>query len=327
MFISIILPNFNHSAFLNQRINTILNQTYRDLELIILDDCSTDNSREVIELYRGHEKVSHIVYNKVNSGSPFAQWKKGFELAKFDWIWIAESDDLCEPNFLEILVGQIHEGISLVTCRTEKIDENGELLQPGYFLADNVKPGRWHSDFENEGIDEINLALKCRCTLPNASAVIFHKSLTKFVVDSLGFKAAGDWFFWINCLSKTKFRYIAQPLCYHRFHAQTTRGKKSVDQEKNRMYEFLACINLAHKKIVESKKSNRIILNQYSWVYFELFERKIQLREIFQFKSIPLKFAYGYWKYVNKRTKRFKKIPQKIKLKTIQYLKSSFSYK
>jgi hypothetical protein len=226
-----------------------------------------------------------------------------------------------------LLAGQIQEGISLVTCRTEKIDENGELLQPGYFLADGVQPDRWNSDFENEGIDEINLALKYRCTLPNASAVIFHKSLAKFVDDSLGFKAAGDWFFWVNCLSKTKFRYIAEPLCYHRFHEQTTRGKKSVDQEKNRMYEFLACINLAHKKLVESMKSNSIELRQYNWVYYELFERGIQLKEIFRFRSIPLKFAYGYWKYINKRTKRFKKISQKIKRKSIQYLKSSFSYK
>ena len=325
MKVSVIIPNYNHGPYLEQRIESVLYQTYGDFEVIILDDCSTDYSRDVIELYQGHEKVSHIVYNEVNSGSPFAQWKKGFELAKFDWIWIAESDDSCELNFLELLAGQIHEGISLVTCRTEKIDENGELLQPGYFLADDVKPGRWHSDFENEGIDEINLALKYRCTLPNASAVIFHKSLAKFVDDSLGFKAAGDWFFWVNCLSKTKFRYIAEPLCYHRFHEQTTRGKKSVDQEKNRMYEFLACINLAHKKIVERDKSNSIVLNQYDWVYYEFYERGIQLKEIFRFRSIPLKFTYGYWKYINKRTKRFDKIPQKIKLKFIHYFKLSFS--
>lgn len=321
MFITVIVPNFNHSKYLKQRMDSILNQTHKKFEIIILDDYSNDNSKGFIEQYRGHEKVSHIIYNEVNSGSPFVQWKKGFGLAKYDWVWIAESDDMCVPTFLEVLVGHIHDGISLVTCRTEKIDENGNLLQPGYFLADDVQPGRWHSDFENDGVYEVNLGLKYRCTIPNASAVIFNKALTKYVEGSLGFKAAGDWFFWINCLKETKLKYVSQPLAFHRFHSQTTRSHKGVDQEKSRMHEFLACINLAHHIIYISKNRNSIDLKQYDWVYYELYERKIEVQEIFKFKSIPLKFAYGYWKYINKRTKRFKKIPQKVQLKTSYYFK------
>ena len=319
--ISIIIPNYNHFNYLNQRLESVLNQTYRNFEVIILDDCSTDNSREVIEKYRGHEKVSQIIFNEQNSGSTFKQWKKGLGLAKSDWIWIAESDDLCAPDFLELLVNQIHAGISLVTCRTEQIDENGSLLQPGYFLADDVQTGRWHTDFENSGIDEVNLALKYRCTIPNASAVIFHKTLTKNVEQSLGFRAAGDWFFWINCLIEANVKFVAQPLAFHRFHSQTTRSQKSVDQEKCRMHEFLACIDLAHKKLYSSNKRNRIDLKQYDWVYYELYQRGFRLNELLNYKSIPLKFAYGYWRYINKRTKRFKKISLKINLKTKNYLK------
>lgn len=323
--VSVIIPNYNHAPYLEERIYSVLNQTYRDFEVIILDDCSTDNSRDVIEKYRGNEKISQIVYNDKNSGSPFVQWKKGFDLAKYEWIWIAESDDFCTLNFLETLVGHLQAEIKLVTCRTEKIDENGNLLQPGYFLADDVQPGRWHLDYENNGIDEVNLAVKYRCTIPNASAVIFHKSLTTHVKDSLGFKAAGDWYFWINCLKESQIRYIAQPLAFHRFHNQTTRSQKSVEQEKERMHEFLACINLAHKTIALGKKVNIIDLKHYNWFYYELYERKIELNEIFRFRNIPLKFAFGYWRYINKRTKRFKKIPQKIQLKTSQYLKRFLS--
>jgi glycosyltransferase involved in cell wall biosynthesis len=321
MLVSVIIPNYNHAPYLVQRIESVFNQTYQDFEVIFLDDCSTDNSRDIIEQYRNHPKVSHILYNEVNSGSTFKQWEKGFELAKHDWIWIAESDDLCAPDFLEVLVVQIRDGVSLVTCRTEKIDKCDNLLQPGYFLADDVQPGRWHSDFENEGINEVNLALKYRCTLPNASAVIFHKSLTKYVEFSLGFKAAGDWFFWINCLKEARIKYVAQPLAFHRFHSQTTRCQKSVIQEKGRMHEFLACINLAHEIIAAGNKRNSIDLKQYKWLYFELFEREHRLNEIFKYNRIPFKFIYGYWYYINKRTNRFKKIPQKIKLKFIFYIK------
>ena len=102
--VSVIVPNFNHSAYLKQRIDSILNQTYQDFELIILDDCSTDNSREIIDLYVNCAKVSNIVYNEKNSGNTFKQWKKGISLAVGKYVWIAESDDWCEATLLETLV-------------------------------------------------------------------------------------------------------------------------------------------------------------------------------------------------------------------------------
>src|SRR6187549_2432119 len=96
VLVSVIIPNYNHAKFLRQRLESVLNQSFRDFEVIILDDCSTDESFQVIEDYRAHPKVSHIVFNKENTGSTFIQWKKGIELAKGEWIWIAESDDWCE---------------------------------------------------------------------------------------------------------------------------------------------------------------------------------------------------------------------------------------
>ena len=78
--VSVIIPNYNHAKYLEQRIDSVLNQSYQDFEVIILDDCSKDNSRDVIEKYRSHERVSHIVYNEQNSGGTFNQWNKGLSL-------------------------------------------------------------------------------------------------------------------------------------------------------------------------------------------------------------------------------------------------------
>jgi glycosyltransferase involved in cell wall biosynthesis len=69
-----------------------------------LDDCSTDKSQEILLEYADNPKVSHCVFNKINSGNTFIQWNKGTALAKGDYIWIAESDDFCELNFLEELI-------------------------------------------------------------------------------------------------------------------------------------------------------------------------------------------------------------------------------
>ena len=101
VLISIILPNYNHAIYLIDRLDSIFNQTYQNFEVIILDDASTDDSLAILNMYRNHPKVSNFIRNEKNTGSPFKQWAKGLRLAKGDLIWIAESDDDCDLNFLE----------------------------------------------------------------------------------------------------------------------------------------------------------------------------------------------------------------------------------
>ena len=102
--VSVIVPNYNHARYLKARIDSILNQTFQDFELILLDDCSTDNSVELLQSYAGHPHVSHIVLNDRNTGSPFLQWQKGIGLAQGEYVWIAESDDTAQPDFLSTTV-------------------------------------------------------------------------------------------------------------------------------------------------------------------------------------------------------------------------------
>ena len=104
--VTVILPNYNHGRYLTRRIESILNQTYRDFVLLIMDDASTDNSREIIERYTGDSRVKTI-YNSKNSGSPYLQWKLGLSHAQTDYVWIAESDDSAELTLLETLVDRL----------------------------------------------------------------------------------------------------------------------------------------------------------------------------------------------------------------------------
>ena len=72
--VSVIVPNYNHQAFLKQRLDSILNQTYQDFEVLLLDDCSPDNSREILKAYAEEDDRITCYFNEVNSGSTFAQW-------------------------------------------------------------------------------------------------------------------------------------------------------------------------------------------------------------------------------------------------------------
>jgi len=166
--VSVIVPNYNHSNYLNQRIDSIINQTYEDFELIILDDCSTDDSREVIDQYREHSKVSNIVFNKVNSGTTFKQWQKGIELAKGEYIWIAESDDWCEPNLLKTLMNGFADNSQCVIayCQTYVITDN-KITKISFHnkLAEYVNGEKYIKEY-----------LTGSCSIWNAGMVVFKKS-------------------------------------------------------------------------------------------------------------------------------------------------------
>lgn len=190
--VSVIIPNYNHEKYLQHRIDSVLNQTYQDFELIILDDKSKDNSVEIIERYRTHPKVSHIVYNEVNSGTTFKQWKKGIELAKGDYIWIAESDDYADITFLEKVMLLIEKNSS-VLCFSQSyvIDE-----------YDNIKRERvdiLQSDFCN--LDHfLSNDLLYGNVIYNASMVVFRKdAIDKSIWNELSHLTyCGDWLFWAN---------------------------------------------------------------------------------------------------------------------------------
>ena len=131
--VSVILPNYNHAPFLKERIDSILAQTYQDFELILLDDCSTDNSVALLQTYADNPHVSALVCNEANTGNTFLQWDKGIRLARGRYIWIAESDDVAHPQFLEATVSALDARRDAVMCLTGSIlidDRSRRLKRP-----------------------------------------------------------------------------------------------------------------------------------------------------------------------------------------------------
>ena len=124
--VSVILPNYNHVVYLKERIESILNQTYQNFELILLDDCSADNSCDILNAYKEHPKVSALVLNEKNTGNTFLQWDRGIRLAKGKYVWIAESDDTADIHFLEATVAALELNPSAIMCLTGSILIDGQ---------------------------------------------------------------------------------------------------------------------------------------------------------------------------------------------------------
>ncbi len=267
--VSVIIPNYNHAAFLQQRIELVLAQTYQDFEILLLDDCSTDNSRQLIELYRGHEKVSNIVLNDVNSGSPFKQWKTGIELSAGNFIWIAESDDVADPQFLEALMKPFsdHRGVVISSCRSMVIDDNNQHLGL-QASSDELNATKWNFAYVEDLQTELKHYVQFMCTLPNASAVVFKKPTNLNGLLDTRMRYAGDWRFWINMMhQKGKIAYTPQTLNYFRRHSQTTRSVTNVnaDKEKIRYKELNSFLPPFFINVFEKR---------YDWIIRDWAQRK-----------------------------------------------------
>jgi glycosyltransferase involved in cell wall biosynthesis len=225
MTVTVIIPNYNHAKYLKQRIDSVLNQTYRDFELIILDDCSTDNSRKIIDDYTTRFPYIRRYYSTCNSGSPFIQWDLGVNKAKGEFIWITESDDFAEPCFLEktsaIMLN--HENVGLVYCDSKVIDDQKKTESFTSKWKAPLHRSKWLNDYINSGKDEVSDYLFLNNTINNVSGVLFRKNKyieAGFADHSMIF--CGDWFLYIRILLISDIAYISEPMNNLRLHANST---------------------------------------------------------------------------------------------------------
>lgn len=216
--VSIIVPNYNHASFLEKRITSILEQTHQDFELIILDDCSSDGSRLLIEQYRGHPKVSHIVYNDSNSGSPFAQWNKGIDLARGEFIWIAESDDYADEKLVETLLPAFDDvTVGIAYCSSYWINDIDEIKEDLSLFSQS---------FTVDGQEIYLKELVKRCIIQNASSALIRKIyISDYITTLHRFKYCGDWVFYGDILMRSNLWYTPLKLNYFRWYHNNTSSK------------------------------------------------------------------------------------------------------
>jgi glycosyltransferase involved in cell wall biosynthesis len=262
--ISVIIPNYNHARFLPKRIESVLAQTFQDIEVIFLDDASTDDSLIVFERYADDARI-RAVFNKVNSGSPFKQWNKGLLEAQGEYIWIAESDDFADSNFLGKLCAVLdaNPALGLVYCQSWLVDNKDKTLYENRRWTDDLSPERWLHSYVNQGRDEIARFLIYKNTIPNASAVLFRRDLALSVTaidDSLMY--CGDWLCWINILLCSDIAFVAESLNFWRqAHTASVRG---TIESARRIREILYLLRiLQQKNAVHPKILNRVLRKHY----------------------------------------------------------------
>ena len=227
--VSVIVPCYNHKRFLEQRLDSIFRQTYPDFEVILLDDCSTDGSQELLRFYAGHPKVSHVVQNEANTGSPFAQWEKGIGLAVGKYVWIAESDDYADADFLKYTVPEMEKHPEAAICYTGSylVDADGNRLEEDMDV--------WAEDgkvYVYESIGYLHDRMFTTNSTYNASMILFRRAdCLRGINETYNrMRYCGDWLFWIDQIRKGReVLEVRRKLNCFRQHAAGTTIKSRAD--------------------------------------------------------------------------------------------------
>ena len=144
--ISIIIPTYNRAATIGKTIDSFITQTYKDWEMIVVDDHSKDNTKEVIEDYHKQDARINYMLNERKKGAQGAR-NTGILCAQADWVVLFDSDDYVYPNFLEKMVPLCVDGVDVVTCYARQVNVgDGSLETLAWGGEGNIELGLMHSE-------------------------------------------------------------------------------------------------------------------------------------------------------------------------------------
>jgi glycosyltransferase involved in cell wall biosynthesis len=225
--VTALVPSYNHGRYIRERIESILNQTYSNIELIVIDDLSDDDSHTILSELQARHGFLYL-RNERNSGTPFAAWERISTLATGDYIWICESDDVAEPDFVETAVSNLvaEPEAMLFYCNSFIIDEASEAIDHTHSYFHNIwKESRWDTDFSADGLTEL-LQFQLRGqTVPNMSSALittsaFRAAFTPFLKR---LHLTGDWLFLGEVMKLGKVVFSHSTLNRFRKHEGTSR--------------------------------------------------------------------------------------------------------
>ncbi|SDB64989.1 Glycosyltransferase involved in cell wall bisynthesis [Flavobacteriaceae bacterium MAR_2010_188] len=279
--VSVIVPNYNHEKFLAPRLESIVNQTYKDFELIILDDASTDNSLEIIENYVNHFPGLIKFYpSDQNSGSPFIQWDKGIKCAEGEYIWIAESDDFASIYFLEYLVPLLEENkeVGIVCAKSNAINANGIEISEVHPIFRGFEPQLFTTNVSLtkyfKGIRFIENDLVYRCLIPNVSGILIRKSNYLGAGGlNLDYKRNGDYDLYFRLLSFSDIIFYNRTLNNTRYH-----DEKLTASNNAQSFKELSSILKPIFNTLKLSSSKRLEIMSF---YFTVYKYDIFLNDTF----------------------------------------------
>lgn len=195
--VSIIMPSYNTGRFIKETIESVLSQTYSNWELIIVDDCSTDDTDEVVKPYLSDERIKYLK-NEKNSGAAVSR-NYALREAKGRWIAFLDSDDLWSPKKLEIQI--------------EFMEKNGyHFSYTGYAEIDEESKPLGRSVSGPKKISKTGMYNYC---WPGCLTVMYDAKVVG-LVQIVDIKKNNDYAMWLKVCRKAKCYFVDESLAFYR---------------------------------------------------------------------------------------------------------------
>lgn len=230
--VSVIMPCYNHAGFIGESIESILNQSYGDLELIIVDDRSIDDSVEIIKEYERADKRVVFRQNSENLGVSNTR-NNAINTSSGEYIAFCDADDVWEKDKLETQIRILSKNPSYGAMHSDSIviDEKGRPT------------GKRFSTLNHKGSKVSGYLFYALClrNFINTQTVILKRDClngkTPFKED---FKYFEDWICWINIAKDHNFLYVDEPLAKYRVHEKSTRrDREGYIEHRIRVYDYI----------------------------------------------------------------------------------------
>ena len=236
MLVSICIPTYNGSNYLEACLQSVCQQTFTDFEIIICDDCSSDNTIEIVKIFQQKDPRIKLFINQKNLGL-VGNWNRCLELAAGEWIKFVFQDDLIVPNCLQKMLEVASIKTQMVLSEREFIFEKDVAEDIKHEYTQNVL--RMYKAIGTEGIQ--HLSPKEACSLINKyvpanffgepTSVLFRKSIIKEIgIFNPSINQHCDLEYWLRISSAYGFEYISDKLVSFRIHNSSTTQKNNSEK-------------------------------------------------------------------------------------------------
>ena len=251
--VSVIVPSYNHKDYLKERLESIYGQTYQNYEVILLDDCSTDGSTEILEYYRQkYPEKTRAYFNSKNTGNIFGQWKKGMDLAKGEIVWIAESDDYCDKNFLKKLVPCFaYESVKIAFSKSVFVQNGRRVGSTEEYLRD-LNIFDWEKSFYMTAHEAVKNGFAIHNIIANVSSALIKKPIyidMKVMCECQKMKLSFDWLFYLYIIRGGSLAYVSDVVAYYRIHDTSTSLRIQKTMQYYKEYEEISLYIAENYKI------------------------------------------------------------------------------
>ena len=236
---SVVIPTYNHAKFLEKAIESLLNQTYLNWEAIVIDNQSTDNTRQIIDRF----KESRIKYFRISNKGIIAKSRNfGIKVARGKWIAFLDSDDWWTKDKIEICLKNADNNVDLIYHDLEVVYKKKFFFKKKKIIGRHIKK----PILNNLLISEI----KKGAAIGNSSVLV-----RKEIIDKIGgisenekIVASEDFNTWLRIAQITdQFKYIKKRLGYYLVHDKSSQIRNLSIPHRHAVMEFMSLFNSKQK--------------------------------------------------------------------------------